>query len=155
MEECDICLTKIRKRNRIKHEQSKKHRDFLSNLIIKKYIIRNDEIDRFRDILQSYYDKHKRKFNKFSVWIICKKEKKIVREIKLPDKLIVEKRCYIAPDINMITMILIQYDVHKLSKILMGSYVEYLDTYYQFANDFCDEISIIFISNLRDITFFH
>ena len=67
MEECDICLTKIKKRNKNKHQQSKKHRYFLSNLIIKKYIVRNDEIDKFKDNLQSYYDKHKRKFIKFSV----------------------------------------------------------------------------------------
>ena len=37
----------------------------------------------------------------------------------------------------------------------MGSCVDYLNSYYNFANDFCDEISIIFISNLRDISFFH
>ena len=37
----------------------------------------------------------------------------------------------------------------------MGSCVDYLDTFYNFANDFCDEISIIFISGLRDLSFFH
>ena len=73
MIECDICLTEIKKRNRIKHEQSRKHRYFLSYLIINKYIIRNDEIDKFKDILRSNYVNHKRKFNKFSVWIIWKK----------------------------------------------------------------------------------
>ena len=73
MEECDICLTKIKKRNKKKHQQSKKHRYLLSNLIINKYIVRNDEIDKFKDILPSYYDKHKIKVNKFSVWIIWKK----------------------------------------------------------------------------------
>ena len=33
MEECDICLTKIKKRYKNKHEQSKKYKIF-SNLII-------------------------------------------------------------------------------------------------------------------------
>ena len=79
----------------------------------------------------------------------------IVREIKLPDKVIVGKRCYIARDINRVKMIIIQHDVNKISKMLMGSCVDYLDTYYIFANDFCDGIRIIFISDLRDISFFH
>ena len=52
-------------------------------------------------------------------------------------------------------MNLIQYDVNKKSKMMMGSCVDYLDTYYNFDNDFCNEISIIFISDLRDISFFH
>ena len=73
MEECVICLTEDKKQNKSKHQQSKKHRYFLSNLILNEYIVRNDEIDNFKDILQSYYGKHKRKFNKFSVWIIWKK----------------------------------------------------------------------------------
>ena len=155
MGECDICLTKIKKRNKNKHQQSKKDIYFVSNLIINYYILRNDEIDKYKEILQSYYDKQKRKFGNFSVWIIWKKENEIVRETKLPDKVIVEKRCYIAPDINLITMKLIRYDVNKISKILMGLCVHYLDTCYNFANDFCDEKSIIFISDLRDISFFH
>ena len=104
MEECDICLTKIKKRNKNKHQQSKKQRFFVSNLIINKNIVRKVESDKFKDILESYYDKHKRKFDNFSVWIIWKKNNEIVCEIKLPDKVIVEKRCYIAPNINRITM---------------------------------------------------
>ena len=82
------------------------------------------------------------------------KNNEIVRDIKLPDKQIVEKRCYIAPDINLIEMNLIQYDVDKISKIMMGSCVEFLDTYYNFDNDFCNELSIKIISGLRDISFF-
>ena len=91
----------------------------------------------------------------FPFGLFGKKENEIVQENKFPDKVIVEKRCYIAPDINRITMNLIKYDVGKMSKTLMGSCVDYLDTYYDFANDFCDEISVLFISDLRDISFFH
>ena len=39
MEEYNICLTKIKKRNKNKHEQSKKH-EYFSNLIINKYIVK-------------------------------------------------------------------------------------------------------------------
>ena len=35
MEECNICLTKIKQRNKNKHEQAEKQKYF-SNLIIKK-----------------------------------------------------------------------------------------------------------------------
>ena len=72
MEECDFCLTKMKKRNKNNHEQSKKHKCF-SNLVLNKYIVRNVEIDKFKDILQSYYDKHKTKFDNFAVWVIWKK----------------------------------------------------------------------------------
>ena len=77
-----------------------------------------------------------------------KKNIEIVRKINLPDKVVVEKRCYIAPDIKRIKMKLIQYDVDKITKMLMGLCVDYLDTYYYFANGFCDKITIIFISDL-------
>ena len=42
MEECNICLAKIEKRNKFKHDQSKKKK-FFSNLIINKYIPKNNE----------------------------------------------------------------------------------------------------------------
>ena len=70
MEECNICLTTNKKTKKNKHQQSKKHNYFLSNLIINKYVVRNDENDIFKEIFQSYYDKHKINFNKFNVWII-------------------------------------------------------------------------------------
>ena len=37
--DCDICLTKIKKQNRKKHEQMKKHKYYCSNLIINKHIV--------------------------------------------------------------------------------------------------------------------
>ena len=37
------------------------------NLIVIKCIIKNDEIDKFKDIIQSCYDKHKKKFDDFTV----------------------------------------------------------------------------------------
>ena len=58
MEECDICLTKNKKRNKNRYQESEKHKCFLSNMIINKFIVRNDEIRKFKEILQSYYDMH-------------------------------------------------------------------------------------------------
>ena len=39
--------------------------------------------------------------------------------------------------------------------ILAGSCVDYIDIFYNFGNDFCGEKTIIFISDLEDISYFH
>ena len=88
MEGRDDCLTKIKNRNKNKHEQSKKHKCF-SNLIINKYIVRNVEIDEFKEILPSYYDKQKKKIDNFTVRVIWKKNNEIVHEIKLSNRIII------------------------------------------------------------------
>ena len=83
MEECNSFLTKIKKQNRNRHNQSKKHKYF-SNLIIKKYIVKNDEIDKFKDILQLYFDEHKNKFNDFTVCIMWKKNDMLINKNSVP-----------------------------------------------------------------------
>ena len=40
MYECDICLAKIKKGNKNKHGKSMKHKNYCSNLIINKYIVK-------------------------------------------------------------------------------------------------------------------
>ena len=62
MEECDICLTRIKRQNRKKHQQSKKHKYNYSNLIVNKYTVRNYENEKYKNIFQPYYDEHKKKF---------------------------------------------------------------------------------------------
>ena len=85
MEECNICLTKINKRNKNEHEQSKKHNYiFFSNLIINKYVIQNDEIDNMNDILEKYYEEHKKKIIRFRIDIIWKKNDVIINKISVP-----------------------------------------------------------------------
>ena len=59
----------MKKRYKNKHEQSRKHKYF-STLNIKKHIVKIDEIHKFEDILQSYYDKHKKKFINFTVRVV-------------------------------------------------------------------------------------
>ena len=54
MYKCDICLAKINKRNKKKHEQSKKHNYYCSKLIIKKYIVNKNESDNFKDDFKSH-----------------------------------------------------------------------------------------------------
>ena len=48
--ECDICLTKIKNQNRKNHKQTKKHKNYCSNLNINKYIVNKDEVNKFKVI---------------------------------------------------------------------------------------------------------
>ena len=83
MEECNICLNKIKERNKNNYERSKKH-SFFSNLIFNKYIIKNDEVDKFDDILQSCFDEHQQKLNQFSIDVIWEKNDVIIINISVP-----------------------------------------------------------------------
>ena len=47
MEECKICVTKRKKRNKNKHDQSVKQK-YLSILIINKYKVRNSEFNKLK-----------------------------------------------------------------------------------------------------------
>ena len=84
MYECDICLAKIKKRNKNKDEKSMKRRYFLSNMIVKKYVVKNNDFNKFKDILQSYCDDHKKKFNQFTITNVWKKKDMIKNKISVP-----------------------------------------------------------------------
>ena len=47
----------------------------------------------------------------------------------------------------------IPHNVNKVPKFLKRSRVDYLDIFYNFGNDFCDEITIIFISDMEGISY--
>ena len=145
MEKCDICLIKIKKRNKNKHQQSKKHKYFLSNLIINKYIVRNDEIEKFKDILQSYYDEHKKKFNEFTVRIIWKKINMIINKITVPCTNTYQKTHPFRPFMFEIP-IYVEVSSHEFLDIVNSNCV---------YNIITDEINIIFISNLKEMTLQH
>ena len=98
MYECDICLAKIKKRNKNKHEKSMKQRYFLSNMIVIKYIIKNKDINKFKNILQSYYDEHKKKSNESTLRIIWKKNDMIKNKISVPRTIIFRKTHMFKPD---------------------------------------------------------
>ena len=51
MEQRNISLSKRKNKNKKKQCLTKKHKYF-SNLISKKYIVRNPEIDKFEDMIQ-------------------------------------------------------------------------------------------------------
>ena len=53
-------------------------------MISTKYILKTDEIDRFKDMLQSYCAQHKQKFNYFTVKIVWKKNDLIINKSSVP-----------------------------------------------------------------------
>ena len=98
MYECDICLAKIKKRNKNKHEKSMKHRYFSSNMIANEYIVKTNDITKFKDILQSYYNEHKKKFNEFTSRIIWKKNDININKISIPCTITFRKTHIFKPD---------------------------------------------------------
>ena len=142
MEECNICLTKIKNQNKSRHEQSNKHKYF-PNLIINKYIVRKLEIDKFRDIIQSYYDKHKKKFDNFFVCVMWKKNDVLIKKISVSSTTTPEKPHLFKP--SMIELPIVK----KVSPI------DFLDTVDESITEGVDEIDIKFTSDLHDITFSH
>ena len=49
MYRCELCSTILQKRNKTKHNQSKKHK-YYSNLILNRYVIKNVKVNEFKDI---------------------------------------------------------------------------------------------------------
>ena len=103
----------------------------------------------FRDELQSCFSKSN----------ICKKENQKECGVNLPDVVILEERWCVYPNINRIPMKLkgssIPHNVDKIPKFLKRSCVDYLDIFYNFGIDFCDQITIIFISDIGDNSYLH
>ena len=61
MYRCELCKVILLKRNKITlHNKSKKHK-FYSNLVLNRYVIKNVEVIKFKDVLNSYFTAHTRK----------------------------------------------------------------------------------------------
>ena len=144
MYECDICLAKIKKRNKNKHEKSSKHRFFLSNNVVNKYIVK-DDIDKFKDILQSYCDEHKKKFNKFTIMIVWKKNGMIINEVSIVRTITLQKTHMFKPD-------MIEIPIYV--KVTERDFLEIVDRNCVY-NTISDEIDIIFISKFKEMTLQH
>ena len=99
MYECEICLPKIKRLNKKKHEKWMQHRYFLSKMIVNKYIVKNNDIIKFKNILQSYCDEHKKKFNEFTITIIWKKNVMIINKISIPRRTTLRRTNIITPDL--------------------------------------------------------
>ena len=145
MYECDICPAKIKKRNKNKHEKSMKHRYFSSNNIVNKYIVNKGDIDKFKDILQSYCDEHKKKFNKFTVMIVWKKNGMIINEVSIVRTITLQRTHMFKPD-------MIEIPIYV--EVTERDFLQIVDRNCVY-NTISDEIDIIFVSKFKEITLQH
>ena len=145
MYECDICLAKIEKRNKSKHEKSMKHRYFLSNMIVKKYIVKSIDVNKFKNLLQSYCDEHKKKFIEFTVTIISKKNDMIKNKISIPRKITLRRTHMFKPDV---------FEIPIYVKVSERDFLDIVDRNCAY-NIISDEIGILFISKFKEITLQH
>ena len=103
-----------------------------------KYIVKNDESVKFKDVIQSYYDEHKKKFDDFTVCVIQKNNGLIVEKISVPG------------------IITYHQIMMRLTIIRKETACDYLNNYNQvYMIDEVDETVITFISDLKDMTFSH
>ena len=116
---------------------------YFSNLIINKYILRDPEVGKLKDMILPYYNNHKKNFDNFTVCNMWKKNGVLIEKISVPRIITLEKR-YMGMS-NIIGIPIVE-------KVTL---VDYLDTFYSFMNSVVDEMNIIFLSDLKDITFFH
>ena len=68
MYRCELCNTKLLKRKKTKHNQTKKHK-YYSNLILNRYVIKNVEVVKFKDVFNPYFIELTKKFNLFTLCI--------------------------------------------------------------------------------------
>ena len=71
MHRCELCNTYLLERNKTKHNQTKKHK-YYSNLKLNRYVIKNVEVKKFKDVINPYFTAHTRKFNFFTVSILLR-----------------------------------------------------------------------------------
>ena len=145
MYECDICLAKIKKRNRKKHGKSIKHRYFLSNNIVNKYVVKNNDFDNFKDILQSYCDYHKKKINKFTITNFWKKNDMIINRISVPRTKTLRRTDVFKPDMFEIP-IYVEVSKREFQDIVHRNCIYIIIS---------DEIDKIIISKRKELTLQH
>ena len=105
--------------------------------------MRNPELDKFKDIIQSYYNDHKKKFDNFTLSVMWKKNGLLINKISVPSVIKIRKP------------LLFELSMIELPIMLKISAYDYLDQFKkEFVNDEFDEIDIIFMSDLNDITLF-
>ena len=73
MYRCELCNTIVQKRNKTKHNQTKKHK-FYSNLMSNRYVIKTVEVIKFKDVFNLYFTAHTRKVNFFTVSILLRED---------------------------------------------------------------------------------
>ena len=145
MYEGDICLAKIKRRYKNKHEKLMKHRYCLSNMIVNKYIVKNIDFIKFKKILLSNCDENKKKFNEFTVTINCKRNDMIINKISIPRTITLQKTHMFKPHM---------FEIPIYVKVSEREFLDIVDRNCAY-NIISDEVDIIFISKLKEMTLQH
>ena len=122
-----------------------KHRYFSANMIVSKYIVKNNDNNKFKDILQSYCDEHKKKFNEFTLTIIWKKNDMIINKISIPRTITSQRTHMFKPDM---------FEIPIYVKVSEREFLDFVDRNCAYII-ISDEIDIIFLSKLKEMTLQH
>ena len=114
-------------------------------MIVNKYIVKNNDIKKFKNILQSYSDEHKKKFNEFTTTIIWKKNDMIINKISVPHTITLRRTDMFKP---------VMFEIPIYVDVSKREFQDVVDRNC-IHNTISDEIDIIFISNLKETTLQH
>ena len=143
MVKCHECNTTIReKQNKTKHEQSKKHKYF-SNLVLNRYIVKDKAVDKFKDVISSYYNEHIKKIHTFSVVIYWDIDDEIKYKISTPNRISFAFDVYGYPTI-------INETACDFSNRIIKSCVSH-----KLSPNRIRETEIVLVSDLKDMTYSH
>ena len=116
-----------------------KHRYFLSNKIVNKYIVKNNDINKFKNILQSYCNEHKQKFNEYTVKIVRKKNDMNINKMSIPRTITLQRPHMFKPDM---------FEIPIYVKVSEREFLDIVDRNCAY-NIRSKEIDIIFRSKLK------
>ena len=114
-------------------------------MIVNKYIVKKNDINKFRDILQSYCDEHKKKFNEFTATIIWKKNDMSINKISIPRTITLQRTHMFQADM---------FEIPTYVKVCEPEFLNIVDRNCAY-NLISDEIDLIFISKPKEMTLQH
>ena len=129
-------------KGKTKREQTKKHKYF-SNLVLNKYVTKDIVVDKFKDAITPYYIEHIKKFNILTVYVYFK----VDDEIKY--KISVTNQASYAITVHGCSLIINETACDFLNKVITN----YLD--HEELPIKIQKTAIVFISDLKDMTFSH
>ena len=86
MMKCHGSKTTLKKKNKTKIEQSKKH-NFFSNLVLNKYIVKDIAVDNFKYVITSYYNEHIKKVQDFTLAIYWDVDDETIYKISVSNRI--------------------------------------------------------------------
>ena len=107
--------------------------------------MKNNDINKFKNILQSYCDEHIEKFKEYTVMIIWKKNEMIINKIIIPRTITLRRTDIFKPDM---------FEIPIYVKVSDCEFLDVVDRNFAY-NTISDEIVIIFISKLEEMTLQH